>query len=182
MEDMMHEAWNGSTDGASEEVINEALDPSGAPLATDAVAADDLTADLRAEAAGLKESYPDFDLETQMKDPLFRGLVRGEIHPNLRQIFELCHQGEITKQKVESAVAAAVTEAVDKAVAEAVALAITETEERMLSHIRARGQRPSESGLRAAQGVTTHPAVSRLTKADREKLARRASRGETIRL
>lgn len=135
-----------------------------------------------AEATALKAIYPEFDLAAQMNDPLFGGLVRGEIRPDLKQIYELCHQGEITEQRVEAAVATAVAEAVEHAVAEAVARTVTETEERMLSRIRARGQRPSESGLRAALGVRTHPAVGRLTKADRERLARRASRGETIRL
>lgn len=137
---------------------------------------------LLAEAEGLKEIYPEFDLTAQMEDPLFRGMCRGEIHPNMKQIYEMCHQGDIMKQKVEAAVAKVVGEAVELAVSEAVARTIAETEQRMLSQIRARGQRPWESGLNAAQGVRAHPAVGRLTKADREKLARRASRGETIRL
>lgn len=132
------------------------------------------------EAEALQAVYPGFDLEEQMKDPLFRGIMKGEIRLNLRQVYELCHAGEITRQKVDAAVAATVNEAVDLAVADAVVKAVAETEERMLSGIRARGQRPRESGLNAAQGVRTHPAVGRLTKADREKLARRAFRGETI--
>lgn len=134
------------------------------------------------EAAALKQSYPDFDLEDQMKDPLFKGLVEGAIRPDLRMIYELCHSGEITQKKVEAAVSAAVAEAVEQAVAAAVERTVTETEQRMLSRIRARGQRPAESGLNAALGVRAHPAVGRLTRDDRERLARRASRGETIRL
>ncbi|MBQ9781036.1 MAG: hypothetical protein IJW00_08835 [Clostridia bacterium] len=141
-----------------------------------------LSAELLAEAEQLRESYPDFDLDTQMSDPLFGGLVRGEIHPSLRQIYELCHSGEIMRQRVEEEVSAAVAQAVEAAVSAAVTRTVTDTEQRMLSQIRARGQRPQESGLNAALGVRTHPAVGRLTKADREKLARRASRGETIRL
>lgn len=136
--------------------------------------------DLTKEAGALKEIYPEFDFDEEMKDPLFRGILNGEISLNLRQVYELCHGGEITRQKVEAGVAASVKEAVNIAVAEAVVKAVADTEERMLSGIRARGQRPRESGLNAAQGVRTHPAVGRLTKADREKLARRAFRGETI--
>ncbi len=136
--------------------------------------------DLVAEAEALREVYPGFDLAEQMKDPLFRGILKGEINLNLRQVYELCHGGEIVKQKVDAAVATAVKEAVDQAVSDAVIKAVSETEARVLSGIRARGQRPRESGLNAAQGVRTHPAVGRLTKADREKLARRAFRGETI--
>ena len=134
------------------------------------------------EAEALRERYPDFDLEAQMEHPVFRGLVNGEIHPDLRMVYELCHQEELTQKKVEAAVSAAVAEAVDQAVAAAVERTVAETEQRMLSRIRARGQRPSESGLNAALGVRAHPAVGRLTKDDRERLARRASRGETIRL
>ena len=139
-----------------------------------------LDGSLLREVEDLRRIYPEFDLEDQMQDPLFRGLLKGEISLNLRQVYELCHGGEIAKQKVEAAVAEAVKDAVDRAVSDAVVKAVSDTEERVLSEIRARGQRPRESGLNAAQGVRTHPAVGRLTKADREKLARRAFRGETI--
>ena len=168
MEDMLNEASVQETPTTQE--------------TSEASPADVTDADLLAEAELLRQSYPDFDLAAQMNDPLFGGLVRGELHPDLRMIYELCHQEEITRQKVEAAVGTAVAAAVEKAVTEAVARTVTETEERMLSRIRARGQRPTESGLNAALGVRTHPAVGRLTKADRERLARRASRGETIRL
>ncbi len=144
--------------------------------------AEGMDAELRAEATALRQIYPDFDLKAQMSDPVFGGLVRGDVRPTLKQIYELCHHEDMVRERVEVAVAAAVAEAVDQAVSEAVDKTVTETEKRMLSHIRARGQRPSESGLNAALGVRSHPAVSRLTKADREKLARRASRGETVRL
>lgn len=139
-----------------------------------------LDGSLLREVEDLRQIYPEFDLEDQMQDPLFRGLLKGEISLNLRQVYELCHGGEIAKQKMEAAVAEAVKDAVDLAVSDAVVKAVSETEARVLSGIRARGQRPRESGLHAAQGVRTHPAVGRLTKADREKLARRAFRGETI--
>ncbi len=134
------------------------------------------------EATALQEIYPEFDLAAHLNDPLFKGLVSGEIRPNLRQVYELCHSGTLNKQRVEAAVAETVNAAVEAAVAEAVTRTVTETEQRMLSRIRARGQRPSESGLNAALGVRAHPAVGRLTRDDRERLARRASRGETIRL
>lgn len=139
-------------------------------------------ADREAEIAALRLLYPAFDPTVHMKEPLFAGLVSGELRPTLRQVYELCHGEEILNAQVEKQVAERVTAAVELAVNEAVERTVTETEQRLLSHIRARGQRPQESGLHAAQGVRTHPAVGRLTKADREKLARRASRGETIRL
>ena len=62
----------------------------------------------------------------------------------------------------------------------AVAEAVRETEERLLSHIRARGQRPSEVGTGGAAGIRMHPAVNRLTRKERAMLAKRAENGETI--
>ena len=168
MEDMMMEASSrGRTEcmPAEESAAETALDEQ-----------------LTAEAEALKLIYPDFDLETQMSSPTFGAILRGEARPTLKQIYELCHQEEMVREKVNETVARAVSEAVEKAVSEAVSRTVAETEQRMLSQIRARGQRPAESGGHAALGVRTHPAVDRLTKADREGLARRASRGETIRL
>ena len=168
MEDMM--------EGMPEEKMKEA--------AFSEALSENLTIDaaLSAEAEALKLAYPDFDLEAQMQTPLFGALLRGDKRPTLKQIYEMCHQAEIIREKVDKTVAEVVAEAVEKATAEAITRTVTETEERMLSRIRARGQRPAENGLHAALGVRTHPAVDRLTKADRERLARRASRGETIRL
>ena len=60
--------------------------------------------------------------------------------------------------------------------------AVKESEERLLSHIRARGQRPAENGVTAAVGIRMHPAVERLTHRERAMLAKRAEDGETIRL
>lgn len=162
-----------------EESVNEM------PLETEAseetaVEDGDVLADgeLLAAAEALRSVYPDFDLSEAMKDPVFSGMVRGESRPTLRQIYELCRQDAIVEARVSQALQAAV----DEAVSAAVQAAVSDTEQNLLSHIRARGQRPTESGLYAAQGIRTHPAVSRLTRDDRAKLAKRASRGETIRL
>ena len=54
-----------------------------------------------------------------------------------------------------------------------------ETEERVLSDIRARRLRPDENGLVGAR-LQSRPSVSRLTKSDRARLARRAADGEKI--
>ena len=104
------------------------------------------------------------------------------------------------REAVESAVAARISEAVESAVAravsealaaereaarkseEAVAEAIRLTEERLIGHIRARGTRPPENGMASGAGVRMHPAVDRLTRRDRERLARMAAEGETVRL
>ena len=133
-------------------------------------------AGLLEEAEGVRAVYPDFDLPAALGDPVLGALLRGEIKPTLRQLYEATHLDTVTAGRVASEVQAKVAEAVSAAVAEAV----RETEERLLSHIRARGQRPSEVGTGGAAGIRMHPAVNRLTRKERAMLAKRAENGETI--
>jgi hypothetical protein len=133
-------------------------------------------AGLLEEAEGVRAVYPDFDLTAALADPVLGALVRGELKPTLRQLYEVTHLDTVTAGRVASEVQAKVAEAVSAAVAEAV----RETEERLLSHIRARGQRPSEVGTGGAAGIRMHPAVNRLTRKERAMLAKRAENGETI--
>ena len=133
-------------------------------------------AGLLEEAEGVRAVYPDFDLTAALGDPVLGALLRGEIKPTLRQLYEATHLDTVTAGRVASEVQAKVAEAVSAAVAEAV----RETEERLLSHIRARGQRPSEVGTGGAAGIRMHPAVNRLTRKERAMLAKRAENGETI--
>lgn len=141
------------------------------------------------EAERLRAVYPTFDPEKEMQDPVFRALALGEVRPTLRQVYELCHAAEIFGAHAETASETAsetapgvVSEADSEAVAAAVAAAIAAAEERLLGSIRARGYRPPENGLSASGGVRMHPAVDKLTRSDRAQLAKRAERGETIRL
>ncbi|MCQ2430388.1 MAG: hypothetical protein MJ192_08660 [Clostridia bacterium] len=124
------------------------------------------TATWGVEARALREDYPAFDMEREMQDRTFRDLVSGAVRPTLRQAYELCHRAELTAAAVDTAVTAAVRQA----------------EEDLLAHIRARGQRPAENGTTSAGAVQTHPSVDRLTRSDRADLARRAERGEHVRL
>ena len=117
------------------------------------------------EAEALRAVYPGFDLATEMRHPVMGAMLRGEIKPTLRQLYEAVHWESMAAERVEAAVAAAVRE----------------SEERLLGHIRARGQRPSENGINAAAGVRMHPAVNRMTRRERAQLARRAECGEHIR-
>ena len=133
-------------------------------------------AGLLAEAEGVRAVYPDFDLTAALEHPVLGALLRGEAKPTLRQLYEAVHLDGIVEGRVTSAVRAQVAEAVASAVAEAV----RETEERLLSHIRARGQRPSEVGTGGSAGIRMHPAVNRLTRKERAMLAKRAENGETI--
>ena len=134
------------------------------------------------EAEALRAVYPAFDLEAEMEHPVLGALLRGEAAPSLRQLYEAVHWEEVAerqrKEAVETAVEAAVAEAVPAAVAEAVKA----SEERLLGHIRARGQRPAENGTCTVAGSRLHAAVGRLTRRERAMLAKRAENGEHIRL
>ena len=118
----------------------------------------------------LSTAYPDVDLSLVERDATVGALLRGEVRPTPRQAYEITHMDAIVEARVAARVA------------EQVARAVRESEACLLDHIRACGQRPVENGVHAATGVRMHPAVDRLTRSDRAALARRAQRGETIRL
>ena len=133
---------------------------------------------LLTEAEGVRAVYPGFDLAAEMEHPVLGAMLRGEVQPTLRQLYEAVHLDEVVEGRVAAAVEARVTETVSAAVAEAVRA----TEERLLGHIRARGQRPSEVGTGGGAGIRMHPAVDRLTRKERAMLAKRAENGETVKL
>ena len=135
-----------------------------------------------AELAELRKAYPDADAEQDMNDPVFRGLVRGEIRPTLRQVYELFHREQLTEAAIGNAVSDALAREVPVAVEAAVAEAVAQAEVHLLEDIRLRGARPSENGVGTAGVVASHPSVDRLTRSERAQLARRAEHGERIRL
>ena len=135
---------------------------------------------LRAEAEGLVAVYPHFNLTAELEHPVLGPLLRGEARPTLRQLYEAVHWEDITEERIAAAVETRLGAAVQTAVEEAVAEAVRACEERLLGHIRARGQRPAEVGMGGSGGIRMHPAVSRLTRKERAMLAQRAENGETI--
>lgn len=134
------------------------------------------------ELAALRSVYPDADPQGDMSDPLFRGLLCGEVKPTLRQVYELYHHERLTEAAVGTAVSKAVSAAVSAALAEALPTAVAEAEANLLADIRLRGNRPPENGVGSPAVVASHPSVDRLTRAERAALAGRAERGERIRL
>lgn len=134
------------------------------------------------EAQALQAVYPAFDLEAEMEHPVLGALLRGEAAPSLRQLYEAVHWEEVAALQRDEAVSQAVETAVAEAVSAAVSQAVMESEERLLGHIRARGQRPAENGTGAVTGARLHGAVGRLTRRERALLAKRAENGEHIRL
>lgn len=111
------------------------------------------------EAEALKEEYPEFDLNAELQNPTFRGLL-GQKNPeyavSMKQIYEVSHP-EVLERRVAQRTAQQVTD-----------------------NIKARGQRPVEGAARGQSGIVYKSDVSKLTKNDRKEIAKRVLRGEAI--
>lgn len=111
-----------------------------------------------AEEAELKQKLPGFDLRTEAENPEFLSLLRAGTP--MEHAYRVIHFDELMGGAVQATAAA--------------------TEQRVVSNIRAKGQRPTEAGLGAQGGVVVKNDVHKLNKADRAAIARRVERGEKI--
>lgn len=110
------------------------------------------------EAQELRELYPHFDLGAEMQSRQFMGMLKSGVP--VRTAYEVIHMEEIKKAVEQSAAKAA--------------------EKQVVDGIRAKGMRPAENGTAAQSGFTVKDDVSKLTRRDREEIARRVAKGETI--
>lgn len=121
--------------------------------------ADRLYATWMNQAEEAKKVYPSFDMRSEMSNPKFVDLLKSNI--DVRTAYEVIHKDEIipaamqfTAQTVESKIA---------------------------KKIAANGARPSENGISSQASAVVKSDVSQLSKADRQEIIRRVSRGEKIR-
>ena len=110
-----------------------------------------------ADAEKVREAYPEFDLNAEVKDPQFLKLLRSGIP--MQKAYEVLHMDLITGQMVQKTA--------------------QETEKKVVDGIRAKGARPVEGGVPQG-GVLMKTDVSKLTRKDRAEIARRVARGERI--
>ncbi len=113
------------------------------------------------EEAAVKEVYPDFDLKAELENPQFRYLISNTKSPvPLKLAYEVVHMEEIkagvAKKQAET------------------------TEKQVVAGIRAKGARPQENGMAAQSGFTVKDDVTKISKKDRNEVARRVMRGEKI--
>lgn len=128
---------------------------------TDAVAkknAQERLAAWQREGEAVKEKYPAFSFETELKNENFSKMLRAGV--SVAAAYQALHHDEI--------------------VASETSRAATDAERRVTETIRARGERPVENGASADAGVLTKRDVSRLTRAERAELARQAMLGGKI--
>lgn len=107
----------------------------------------------------LKESYPDFSIEAEARNPEFVKLLKAGA--SLRNAYLAMHHDEIIKTLVEKAA--------------------QEAQEKTAESIRLRGQRPLENGMSGRSTALFKTDVAGLTAAQRAEIAKRAANGEVIR-
>ena len=110
------------------------------------------------ESMKLKESYPDFDIFAEAKNPSFVSLLQSGI--DLRTAYEVVHHADIVHNAERRAA--------------------REAEIKTAETIRQKATRPAENGLSSKSSAIYANGVSALTPKEREDIARRASRGERI--
>lgn len=111
-------------------------------------------------AEALAERCPGFDLHAALTDEAFRAMLRAGVP--LENAYFALHADELLHA--------------------AICRASQQAEQRVAEHIRVRGARPGENGLGPGGGIVVRPDVSRMSRADRADIARRAARGEQVKL
>ena len=116
------------------------------------------------EAEQMKDIYPGFDLEAEVRGEngeRFLGLLTSNAGLSVRDAYELIHRDDIRSGAMQ--------------------LTAQTVRDKVVNDIRARGARPAEAGARPqASSVIVKSDPSKFTKADREEISRRVLRGERI--
>ena len=110
------------------------------------------------DAKGLKDIYPDFDLQKESESEEFLNLLRGGV--NLKNAYLALHHDDILSSALKKAADDATKKAIDK--------------------MKLKSERPQENGTVGKMGALFSQDVSRLTKSQREEIAKRVARGEII--
>lgn len=116
-------------------------------------------AEWQRQGDALKQIYPDFNLRREAQNRDFLALLNAGIP--VQKAYETMH--------------------LDELITGAASVAAQAAEQRTVSQIRNRASRPAENGTSSKSTATVKSNVSSLTKEDREEIARRVARGETIR-
>lgn len=110
------------------------------------------------ESEGMKQTYPQFDLRAEVKNPDFAGMLKSGV--SLRTAYQACHLDEL--------LGGAMKYAADKAA------------ENVAARVADRARRPAENGAVPRAAAVFKTDVAGLTRAERERIERRAARGEQI--
>lgn len=112
------------------------------------------------EADELKQEFPDFDLEAESDNKDFRDLLESGVP--LSKAYKLIHLDDIMAGTAQTVA--------------------TQVRKNTIETVKARGIRPIENGITEQPGTVRKDDVSKLTKQDREQIAKLAIRGVDITL
>lgn len=111
-----------------------------------------------------RNEYPNLDLNTEMQNKDFFGLLTRGI--DVKTAYQVIHQDEIVQSAISTA-----TQRTAQAV-----------QQQTVNNIRSKGLRPDESAGSSQAGFTFKADPHKWTKADREEIAKRVASGEKIKL
>lgn len=120
--------------------------------------AEDTIASWNRQAEALKETYPGFDLRTELQNEQFRNLLNSNI--SIKTAFEVIHKDEIFPAAMQ--------------------YAAKQASSKVANAVRAGQSRPAEGAMGRGAAALTKIDVSKLTRAEVEEYNRRAARGERI--
>jgi len=110
------------------------------------------------QAEDAKKLYPGLDLAQEVKNPRFARMLRmGE---DVASAYLITHQHHIIPAAMRYGIRAG--------------------EAKVASRVAANSLRPQENGIGAQAAAITRPDVSRMTRADRQAIAKRVAAGERI--
>lgn len=112
------------------------------------------------EASKLQESFPDFNLESEIQNEDFANLISGGW--SVEKAYKAVHADELISQAVNTTA--------------------NRTRQNTINSIRARGMRPAENGINSRAGVIIKDDPSKYTDDDIKEILRRVDSGEKIRL
>ena len=112
------------------------------------------------EGAALKAKFPDFDFESESRDPKFMSMLRSGVP--VEHAYKIKY--------------------FDKIMSDTKATTAAETEKRVVDNIRAKGTKPVENGAAAQSAFTVMDDPATWNKKHRAEIARRVARGEEIKL
>ena len=111
------------------------------------------------QSDALKQIYPNFDLDAEIKNPRFVDLLKNNV--DVRTAYEVLHKDDIIRGAMQ--------------------FTADTVQTKLANNIIAGRNRPSENGIGQTSPAVVKNDVSQLSRADREEIIRRVARGEKIR-
>lgn len=108
----------------------------------------------------LKELYPNFDLQAELRNPAFVKLTAPGVGVDVRTAYEVVHRDEMRGAEMR--------------------FAAEKAAQRVSASVAANQKRPAENGVKGSSAAVNKSDPSQFTKADRDEIKRRVMAGEKI--